>query len=175
VERFHGVGPATAAKGARDLRRAPAGKGRSLPVRAFRQAWTIFIVHLAGHRSPADCPKSRPQVGCSREHVLAGPNELDDMRAELGPLSREGLALLRWHRGARTDSDAQSKVRGLPDQHPTSIAPCADLGPLDTHINQRRVARGAVSAAERSSPARRVALFAVRDAAEPDTQMTLAL
>ena len=65
-----------------------------------------------------------------------------------------------WRQG--TNGDAQSEVRGLPDHHPQSIPPHADFGPLGLGVDQRGVARGPVSAAERRSPHRRVALFAVR-------------
>src|ERR1700724_4358144 len=71
------------------------------------------------------------------------------------------MALLRDHRRQGTNGDAQSEVRGLPDHYPQSISRRADFGPLGLGVDQRGVARGPVSAAERRSPHRRVALFAV--------------
>jgi hypothetical protein len=87
------------------------------------------------------------------------PDGLFVITPAMGPSFVEAL---QQHRRAGTNGDAQSEVRGLPDHHPKSIALRADFGPLDIGINQRRVTRGPVSDAERSSSHRRVALFGVR-------------
>ena len=78
VERFHGVGPATAAK-MKELgvlhRARSKGEGQSLPAEAFREGGTAFLLDLPRDRSPAGSAKPHPQIGWSGKHVLARPDE----------------------------------------------------------------------------------------------------
>jgi nucleotidyltransferase/DNA polymerase involved in DNA repair len=77
VERFHGVGPATAArmKALGIFTRSTCGQRTKPSCETFRQGGTAFLLHLPRHRSPAGSSKSRAQIGWSGEHVRAGPNE----------------------------------------------------------------------------------------------------
>ena len=165
VERFHGVGPATAAKmkefgifTALDLR----AKDEAFLLKHFGKAGRHFYSICRGvdHR-PVLPNRIRKSVGA--ENTFSRDlTSLDDIRAELGPLVDKVWRYCDSTGVQGTNGDAQSEVRGLPDHHPKSIARRADFGPLDVGIDQRGVARGSVSAAERRSSHRRVALFAVR-------------
>jgi DNA polymerase-4 len=88
VERFHGVGPATAAKmnefgifTALDLR----AKDEAFLLRHFKSG-TAFLPHLSMHRSPAGSRKSYPQIHWGGNTFSRDLTSFDDMRAELGPL-----------------------------------------------------------------------------------------
>ncbi len=165
VERFHGVGPATAAKmkqlgifTALDLR----AKDEAFLQRHFGKAGPHFYCICRGidHR-PVRADRVRKSVGA--ENTFARDlTSLDDMRAELGPLVDKVWHYCDEHRRAGTNGDAESEVRGLPDHHPQSIERRTDFGPLDVGVDQRGIARGAVSDAERSSPPRRLIVVADR-------------
>src|SRR5262245_54961246 len=78
---------------------------RSLPVEAFREGGTAFLLHLPRHRSAAGSTKSRPKIGRSGEHFFAGPYEPGRDASRTWSAGGQGLALLPIHRRAGTNGD----------------------------------------------------------------------
>ena len=121
VERFHGIGPATAAKmkelgifTALDLKT----KDEAFLLRYFGKAGPHFYCICRGIDPSAGSTKSGPQVDRSGEHLCARPYGLGRHASRTWSASRQSLALLRHHRDAGTNGDAQGQIRGLPDHHP---------------------------------------------------------
>src|SRR5262249_9006564 len=165
VDRFHGVGPATAAKmkalgifTALDLR----AKDEAFLSKHFGKAGRHFYCICRGiDLRPVLPNRVRKSVGAENtfSHDLTS---LDDMRAELDPLVEKV-----WHycdttgvRGRTVTLKVKFADFGVITRSRSRLVPVLDRS--TTGINQRRVARGSVSDRERSSSARCIALFAVR-------------
>src|SRR5262245_54422456 len=108
VERFHGVGPATAARmkelgifTALDLR----AKDEAFLLRHFGKIGPHFYCICRGidHR-PVMATRIRKSVGAEKT-FSRDLTSLDDMRAELGSAGGQGLALLSDQRPARTNGN----------------------------------------------------------------------
>ena len=165
VQRFHGVGPATAAKMNRlgiftalDLR----AKDEAFLQKHFGKAGPHYFNICRGidHR-PVRANRVRKSVGAENTF----PRDLarfDEMKAELEPLVDKVWRYCDGAGRAGTNRDAESEVRGFPGHHPQPIDRSADLGPLDLGVDQRRPACGSVSDAKTGASYWRVAVFAVR-------------
>ena len=98
VGRFHGVGPATEAKMNRlGILTGADLKAQTLAVlqQHFGKAGPYYYCDCPRHRPPPGPCRSHPQVGRRRDHVLrATSSSFDDMRAELQPHHRQGLAAI---------------------------------------------------------------------------------
>jgi nucleotidyltransferase/DNA polymerase involved in DNA repair len=126
VEKFHGIGPATAAKfNAFGIWTGLDIRNQSLAFlqENFGKSGTQLL-DFARHRRAPSTGQPHPQIRRRREHVLHRSNRIrrDGRRAPAA--DRKGLAALRVGGHSGANGDAQSEVRRLRDYHAQPIRFC---------------------------------------------------
>ena len=184
VRKFHGVGPATAAKMMRlgietglDLKARPLAWSAG----AIRQIRSLLLLDRARHRRKAGSRRPDSQVCRRGEHLRRRPLHLRCGLRRAGADRGQGLALLRERRDARADRHAESQICGFPADHakPDRRRPRRDARRAGTA--EPRVARACFSGGKRRPASRPVIIVAERRAngceaaIEPSVVVSLAL
>jgi impB/mucB/samB family/IMS family HHH motif len=118
VEKFHGVGPATAAKMNRlGIKVRPQRADAYLPSAALREAGAILLLDRARRRRTARPSRPDPQVSwCGKYRFRRYLHIRGRMRGAPAD-HRKGLAHLRGSRDSRAHGDTESEICRFPADH----------------------------------------------------------
>ena len=158
VSKFHGVGPATAAKmrslgieTGRDLKACPA---ESLKIHFGKASHYYYAIARGVDERPVRPDRERKSIGAEKT-FLEDLVTLEAAEAMLLPIVDKCVAALRNRPAVRTQRDAEGKICRFPDRHPQPYRPCRSGVAGRTRTAGRGAACPAFSGAPRHPSARR--------------------